>query len=474
MSAQIRNDKRFYTPARLVNNNVAWPIEVFWDSGATSSLIRADTLTKFRDLVENEQSGTKLQIIKIKQQDFAGAFSKSSAKANTMVQLDIKLPQTNGRTITLRHKFFVINKMNKPLVVGQDLLMKHRAFTRPSMDGKKGTLMLQFDPESPDVVEYDAGRSKHKKQDTVSDWEEEQPEREELSAQHVTHPREDPRIQVKESPKRNLSRRQQKNVKKNETKKELRRKANRNATVIDDAQTTENIDNEEKIIVESADPRIDKILKKHADLFNGELGLIRGYVHTIQTRNQKPEAAKSYPVPLKFQDKVARQIREMEELGVIAKEATEHINPLVVVHKPNGELRLCLDARAVNSTTRKDYAQPPTIDEVLALMGRESLLKIRRLQSLLASANRQEIPKIHGILVQRATVRVQEDAIWPKNGRRFVHKSDGRGNIPRTRTQEKNDRILGRHGVSLGQSRGTLPRLGQTTQRTSRRRSEAK
>lgn len=192
VSAFIRSDKRFYTKARLIKEKTAWPIEVSWDSGATSSLIREDILESFREIVESDNKGVKLQSIKIKQQEFAGAFAKSSAKANRMVQLDLRLPQTDGRTITVRHKFFVINKMNKPLVVGQDMLMKHLAFTKPSSDGKTGTLTLRFDPENLDIVALDA--SDHPNEEKTK-----QHDRKESSAQRVTHPREDSRFQEKES-----------------------------------------------------------------------------------------------------------------------------------------------------------------------------------------------------------------------------------------------------------------------------------
>lgn len=62
-------------------------------------------------------------------------------------------------------------------------------------------------------------------------------------------------------------------------------------------------------------------------------------------------------------------IAEMEQLGVVQKAPTQYINPLVVVVKPNGDIRLCLDAHEINKKMANDHAQPPTIDEVLAKIG---------------------------------------------------------------------------------------------------------
>lgn len=63
------------------------------------------------------------------------------------------------------------------------------------------------------------------------------------------------------------------------------------------------------------------------------------------------------------------QLREMESLGIIKKQATEFINLLVVALRSNGKIRICLDARSINEKMINEHAQPPTIDEVLALIG---------------------------------------------------------------------------------------------------------
>jgi len=41
-------------------------------------------------------------------------------------------------------------------------------------------------------------------------------------------------------------------------------------------------------------------------------------------------------------------MRELESKGIVSKEAMQCINPLVVVVKKNGDIRLCLDAKELN------------------------------------------------------------------------------------------------------------------------------
>jgi hypothetical protein len=56
----------------------------------------------------------------------------------------------------------------------------------------------------------------------------------------------------------------------------------------------------------------------------------------------------------------------MEKTGVITRvdEPTEWVNSLVVVEKPNGQLRLCLDPRDLNKAIKREHYQLPTFEEI--------------------------------------------------------------------------------------------------------------
>ena len=58
----------------------------------------------------------------------------------------------------------------------------------------------------------------------------------------------------------------------------------------------------------------------------------------------------------------------MEELGVIRKveEPTEWVSSLVVVEKPNGKVRLCLDPRDLNKAIQREHYPMQTVEEVAA------------------------------------------------------------------------------------------------------------
>lgn len=122
-----------------------------------------------------------------------------------------------------------------------------------------------------------------------------------------------------------------------------------------------------EITWEQAEEDIEHLKKRYIKLFDNKLGKIKGIECEIKMKTNTPFKCKSYPIPLKFYDEVKKQIAQYEELGIIEKRNTEYINPLVVVAKDGGKsIRICLDARELNSRMHHDYAQPPTIEEVIS------------------------------------------------------------------------------------------------------------
>ena len=49
-------------------------------------------------------------------------------------------------------------------------------------------------------------------------------------------------------------------------------------------------------------------------------------------------------------------------------EPTEWINPLKIVEKPNGKLRICLDPKHLNPVIKRQYYKFPTAEELLSEM----------------------------------------------------------------------------------------------------------
>ena len=108
-----------------------------------------------------------------------------------------------------------------------------------------------------------------------------------------------------------------------------------------------------------------KISDKFKQVFSTKTGKIKGYKHEIKMRNKEPFKANLYPIPQAYKPEVSKQIAELLKQGIMKKAPTEYINPLVVTPKKNKELRVCLDARILNSRMESDHAQPTSIEEIL-------------------------------------------------------------------------------------------------------------
>lgn len=51
--------------------------------------------------------------------------------------------------------------------------------------------------------------------------------------------------------------------------------------------------------------------------------------------------------------------------GIIERSVTAYLNPIVVVKKKDGKVRICLDARRINEVTVPENEAPQNIDEIL-------------------------------------------------------------------------------------------------------------
>ena len=65
-----------------------------------------------------------------------------------------------------------------------------------------------------------------------------------------------------------------------------------------------------------------------------------------------------------------KTLYELLEKGFIRASNSPAASPVLFVRKPRGGLRFCVDYRALNALTRKDYYPLPLIRETLNQVGR--------------------------------------------------------------------------------------------------------
>ncbi|KAL9955782.1 hypothetical protein ACROYT_G037161 [Oculina patagonica] len=105
-------------------------------------------------------------------------------------------------------------------------------------------------------------------------------------------------------------------------------------------------------------------LDDYPELFKG-LGCLPGTYHIQLAEGATPVAHAPRKVPVPQREKVIEELKRMEKLGVIVRqeEPTEWVNSLVVVQKPNGAVRLCIDPRDLNAAMKRSHYPMKTVDE---------------------------------------------------------------------------------------------------------------
>ena len=89
--------------------------------------------------------------------------------------------------------------------------------------------------------------------------------------------------------------------------------------------------------------------------------------HTIDTGEAKPIKQSQYIISPFVQKDVHLEIDRLLEIGAIHPcKPSPWNNPMICVRKPNGKVRLCLDARKLNAVTKKDAYPQQQINRILA------------------------------------------------------------------------------------------------------------
>lgn len=117
---------------------------------------------------------------------------------------------------------------------------------------------------------------------------------------------------------------------------------------------------------------IREIKANYSELFDNNLkDPIKEFQVDIKVNdNAHPIFHKAYNLPFCMRDKVAIELERMCDEGVLKKIANTQVewaSPIVVVSKPNGDIRICVDcSKTLNPQIASHHHPLPIIDEILA------------------------------------------------------------------------------------------------------------
>ena len=131
--------------------------------------------------------------------------------------------------------------------------------------------------------------------------------------------------------------------------------------------------------VKSENPIADKLREKYSSVFSG-VGKLKEFQLEIPVdKNVQPVVQPERRLPYALREKVNEKLNELLEADIIepVRGPTPWVSPLVVVPKPNGEVRVCVDMRRVNKAVmRSRYPIPTVQDTLLKMNGAQVFSKI--------------------------------------------------------------------------------------------------
>ena len=65
--------------------------------------------------------------------------------------------------------------------------------------------------------------------------------------------------------------------------------------------------------------------------------------HKVELTESEPVKRKPYPIPYKMQEVIDNEIEDMLAMGIIERSEAPYASPLVLVKKPDGSYRVCVN-----------------------------------------------------------------------------------------------------------------------------------
>jgi hypothetical protein len=92
----------------------------------------------------------------------------------------------------------------------------------------------------------------------------------------------------------------------------------------------------------------------------------RGLEHTIEMEEgEKPMITTPYHHPRRLKDEIEKTIKELLVMGHIRPNSSPFASSVVLVLRKDGTMRMCIDYRALNKKTMKNWYPIRRIDELM-------------------------------------------------------------------------------------------------------------
>jgi len=115
---------------------------------------------------------------------------------------------------------------------------------------------------------------------------------------------------------------------------------------------------------------VDDLLEEYRALWAGQLGRVDVTPHRIEvTSRARPRRAQPYRSGHTSREVIAKEVQRQWNLGAIEPSSAEWALPVVLIPKPDGMMRFCVDYRQLNEVTVRDVYPLPRMDDFIDFLG---------------------------------------------------------------------------------------------------------
>ncbi|GFS71009.1 uncharacterized protein K02A2.6 [Nephila pilipes] len=131
-------------------------------------------------------------------------------------------------------------------------------------------------------------------------------------------------------------------------------------------------------VIEYSKIRKNGLIKQYKDVFTGIGEFPSEPYHMTLKDNSVPVIHPPRHVPQALQPKLKSTLNNLEKERIVSKvnKPTDCVQSLVIVEKPNGNLRLCLDARDLNKVIKREHYQIPCTDDIISRLERKKIFSV--------------------------------------------------------------------------------------------------
>ena len=128
------------------------------------------------------------------------------------------------------------------------------------------------------------------------------------------------------------------------------------------------------VLNEDKQREVRQLLEEYSDVLTDIPGKTNLAECNIELTDDIPFRVKAYPVPYALKKEMDKELSEMMKADIIESSVSEYASSPVVVRKPDGSVRYCIDFRKLNTKTVFDGEPVPNQEVILNRMGGDNFI----------------------------------------------------------------------------------------------------